>query len=103
METQIDRAIRQNPTVLLILSKNSMNSDWVQHEVRKARDLEKELGRDALCPIALDDSWNSSHWPQRVMEQVMEYNILDFSEWEEDGKFVHTFNKLIEGLGLFYK
>jgi hypothetical protein len=37
------------------------------------------------------------------MEQVMEYNILDFSAWRDDGKFVSTFNKLIEGLGLFYE
>jgi hypothetical protein len=40
IEMQIDLAIRQNPTVLLVLSKHSLNSDWVQHEVRKARELE---------------------------------------------------------------
>ncbi len=103
IETQIDRAIRQNPTVLLILSKNSMNSDWMQHEVRKARELEKELGRDTLCPIALDDGWKSSRWPQRVMEQVMEYNILDFSKWEDEATFNSKFAKLLSGLDLFYK
>jgi len=37
------------------------------------------------------------------MEQIMEYNILDFSAWEDDAKFGNTFNKLIDGLGLFYK
>lgn len=103
LEIQIDQAIRQNSTVLLILSKNSMNSDWVQHEVRKAREFEKELGRDALCPIALDDSWKSSRWPQRIMEQVMEYNILDFSQWEDEGTFNVKFGKLLSGLDLFYK
>ncbi len=103
LETQIDRAIRQNPTVLLVLSKNSIKSDWVEHEVRTARELEKELGRDALCPIALDDSWKSSPWPKRVMEQVMEYNILDFSKWEDDSVFEEQFGKLLNGLDLFYK
>ena len=103
MEKQIDRAIRQNPTVLLVLSEHSLSSDWVEHEVLTARDLEKEMGRDVLCPVALDDSWKNSPWPKRVMEQVMEYNILDFSAWNDDGKFGNTFNKLIDGLGLFYK
>ncbi len=103
METQIDRAIRQNPTVLLILSRNSINSDWVQHEVRKARELEKELGRDTLCPITLDDKWKSSRWPERIMEQVMEYNILDFSKWEDESTFQAKFTKLLSGLDLFYK
>jgi hypothetical protein len=89
--------------VVLILSEHSIQSDWVEHEVRTARELEKEIGRDILCPVALDDSWQSSPWPKRVMEQVMEYNILDFSAWNDDGKFGNTFNKLIDGLGLFYK
>ena len=103
LETQIDRAIRQNPTVLLILSKNSIKSDWVEHEVRKARELEKELGRDALCPVALDDAWKSSPWPKRVMEQIMEYNILDFSGWQDKSTFESKFAKLLSGLDLFYK
>ena len=103
LETQIDRAIRQNPIVLLILSKNSISSDWVQHEIRKARELEKELGRDVLCPIALDDSWKKSNWPQRIIEQIMEYNILDFSVWEDKTAFNSKFTKLLSGLDLFYK
>jgi len=103
MEKQIDRAIRQNPTLLLVLSEYSLNSDWVEHEVRKARGLEKDMGRDVLCPIALDDSWKSSRWPKRIMEQIMEYNILDFSAWEDDVKFEGMFRKLVDGLELFYK
>jgi TIR domain-containing protein/pentapeptide repeat protein len=103
IEKQIDTAISQNRTVLLILSEHSLNSDWVEHEVRTARALEKELGRDTLCPIALDDSWKKSFWPKRVMEQIMEYNILDFSAWKDDVKFEGMFRKLIDGLELFYK
>ncbi len=103
METQIDRAIRQNPTVLLVLSEHSLGSDWVEHEVRTARGLEKEMAHDVLCPVALDDSWKSSRWPKRLMEQIMEYNILDFSAWEDDVKFEGMFRKLIDGLELFYK
>jgi hypothetical protein len=103
MEKQIDRAIRQNPTVLLVLSEHSLSSDWVEHEVRTARELEKDMARDILCPVALDDSWKSSRWPKRVMEQIMEYNILDFSDWEDDVKFDGMFRKLIDGLELFYK
>ena len=103
LEKQIDRAIRHNPTVLLVLSENAINSDWVEHEVRTARELEKETERDVLCPVALDDSWKSSSWPKRVMEQVMEYNILDFSKWKDDAEFGKLFKKLIDGLELFYK
>ena len=40
---------------------------------------------------------------KRVMEQIMEYNILDFSEWKDNSKFDSMFRKLIDGLELFYK
>jgi len=104
LETQIDRAIRQNPTVLLILSKNSIKSDWVEHEATEARRVEKEIGRDVLCPITLDDSWEtSSPWSKQIMEQIKKYNILDFSKWENDSVFEEQFAKLLNGLDLFYK
>ncbi len=37
------------------------------------------------------------------MEQIMEYNIFDFSGWKDDVKFEGMFRKLIDGLELFYK
>ncbi len=103
LEKVVDRAIRQNPTVLLVLSENSVKSDWVEHEARKARELEKELGRDVMCPVALDDAWKDCHWPERLREQIMEYNIMDFSKWRDKKEFEKKFVKLIEGLDLFYK
>ena len=103
LEKQVDMAIQPNLTVLLLLSENSVQSDLVEHEVRKARDLAKELNRDVLCPVALDDSWQSSPWPERIMEQVMEYNILDFSKWEDESVFEKQFRKLLDELDLFYK
>jgi len=36
-------------------------------------------------------------------EQIMEYNILDFSNWKDDAEFGRKFGKLVEGLDLFYK
>lgn len=103
LETLVDRAIRLNPTVLLVLSSNSVESDWVQHEARLARKLELETKRDVLCPVALDDTWKDCHWPERLREQIMEYHILDFSDWKNEDTFRRMFGRLIDGLDLFYK
>jgi hypothetical protein len=103
LEKQIDRAIRLNPTMLLVLSSHSVESDWVQHEARLARKLELETKRDVLCPVALDDSWKDCGWPERLREQIMEYNILDFSGWENEDALQRTFGRLLDGLDLFYK
>jgi uncharacterized protein YjbI with pentapeptide repeats len=100
LEKQIDAAIQLNDVVLLVLSEHSTNSDWVEHEARKAGEKERKTGKDALCPIALDDSWKTCHWPERLREQIMEYNILDFSNWQDGTAFHKTFGKLLEGLNL---
>ena len=53
--------------------------------------------------IALDAKWKTASWPMRIKEQIMEYNILDFSKWDDHGSFLRMFQRLIEGLDLFYK
>ena len=103
LEKQINRAIILNDIMLLVLSEHSTNSDWVEHEARKAREKEKKTGKDALCPIALDDSWKTCRWPERLREQIMEYNILDFSMWQDQHQFERMFARLIDGLAIFYK
>ena len=103
IERQVDRAMRLNPTVLLILSENSVNSDWVEHEAESARELEKQLERDVLCPVALDDSWKDCRWDKRLRRQIEKYNILDFSQWQDEDMFKRQFSRLVDGLDIYYK
>lgn len=99
--TQIDRAITLNQTVLLVLSENSIKSDWVYSEVKKARKLEKQGAVDyALCPITLDDAWKTSKWPDHIQDWLQDtYNILSFAEPDD---FDKAFEQLLEGLGVYY-
>lgn len=85
-------------TVLLTLSKHS-----VENEARKAREMAKLQKRHKLYPIALDDSWKKCDWPERLREQIQEYNILDFSKWEDAKEFDGMFKRLHKGLDLFYR
>ncbi|MEM8488495.1 MAG: toll/interleukin-1 receptor domain-containing protein [Bacteroidota bacterium] len=103
IEKQLDRAMRLHELVIVVLSKFSVKSDWVEHEIKKARKLEKEAGRDIIVPIALDDEWKRSSWPERLREQLMEYNITDFSEWHDEDALWTQFANLLNGIGLFYK
>ncbi len=95
IERQVEKAIRINPLVLLVLSENSVESDWVEWEVSKARELEKKEKRDVLCPIALDAAWKTCDWPGPLRRQVMGYNILDFSD---PRAFDEQFEKLVGGI-----
>jgi uncharacterized protein YjbI with pentapeptide repeats len=103
LENIIDHAIQQNPIILLVLSTRSIKGNWVQPEVRKARELEIKFRRHVLCPVVLDSSWETCDWPEVMREQIMEYNILDFSKWKDEREFGWMFLNLVEGLDLFYK
>ena len=54
---QVDRAIRLQDVVILVLSEAALESDWVEYELDRARAKEREEGRDVLCPVAIDDAW----------------------------------------------
>ena len=107
IEAQVDRAIGLQRATLLVLSEDSVESDWAVSEARRAREVEKARrkggeGKYVLCPIALDDAWKTCDWPRRLREQIMEYNILDFSRWGSDEEFEKEYGKLKGGLGIYY-
>ncbi len=102
VEKQIEQAIHHNPTFLLVLSKNSVKSDWVEWEAAKARELEKALGRDILCPVALDTAWKSCSWPGPLRRQIEDYYVLDFSAWKQPKAMGRQFERLIKGLRINY-
>lgn len=102
LDRNVEHGMRSNPIVVIVLSRDSVRSDWVEHEVSLATRLSKELSRDVLCPIALDESWKTCDWNGPVRTQLMKYNILDFSQWEIPQEFDRLFRRLVKGLDLFY-
>jgi len=112
LQRQIVRGIRMMDAVVLVLSEASVNSDWVDDEVRAARLKEKEESRDVLCPIALDDKWEKKAGVARSLADMEEAdahwahlakkNVLDFSEWQSDNIFEPQFQKLHKGLKIYY-
>jgi uncharacterized protein YjbI with pentapeptide repeats len=103
LDRQIDRAISLNPTVIVVLSQASVASPWVEFEVDKAVELTRKLGRDVLCPIALDDTWLGDRMSGQLRAQIKKYNVLPFCGWQDADAFKQQVRKLLEGLELFYK
>lgn len=101
IEKQVMRQIRIKDIVLLVLSENSINSDWVETELEEAREKEKKEKRDVLCPIAIDASWKDKGgilWRKLKRDKV----ILDFSDWLTEQEFKKQFDRLIKGYQLNY-
>ena len=101
LEEQLHNAM-ESRLVLVVLSSASTSSDWVEHEVTKARELAKKQRRNVLCPVALDDSWRTAAWSQVLLGQLRKLNILDFSDWRDEARFREQFRRLAAGIREWY-
>ena len=102
---QIVRAIQLYDKLLLVLSENSIKSEWVMTEIRKAREVEKKEQRRKLFPIRLVDFDTLRDWTcfdadtgKDLAVEVREYFIPDFSNWKNHDAFESAFDRLLKDL-----
>jgi hypothetical protein len=102
---QIDRAIHLHDKLLVLLSPSSLQSDWVQTEIKRARKEEKKARERKLFPIRLCDMSTLRAWEcfdadsgRDIAEEIREYFIPDFSKWTKPGMFGAEFKKLCRDL-----
>jgi uncharacterized protein YjbI with pentapeptide repeats len=97
MRTSIDEAIRFHEKLLIVLSRRSVQSDWVEHEVEHALDREKKEKRLILFPVRIDKAVFSVQdgWVGHVQRQR---NIGDFDKWKSHDAFEIAFDRLLRDL-----
>jgi uncharacterized protein YjbI with pentapeptide repeats len=105
LHEQIDRAIQIHDRLLLILSPNSMASQWVQSEIARARSREMQEGRRVLFPVrlvAFDEiqKWKcfDSDTGKDSAREIREYFIPDFSNWTDHNSYQKAFDRLLRDL-----
>ena len=101
---QIDEAIRLHDRLLLILSDDSIKSEWVKTEIAKARKREVRDGKRVLFPVRLvgfealrDWEWIDSTG-QDMGEEIRQYFIPDFSNWKDHSSYLAAFQRLVKDL-----
>jgi uncharacterized protein YjbI with pentapeptide repeats len=102
---QIDQAIRMHDKTLLVLSEHSIHSQWVMTEIRRARRAEERDKRHKLFPIRLVSMDTLRDWEcvdantgQDLADEVREYFIPDFSDWENHASYEPAFDHLLRDL-----
>lgn len=93
----IDESIRLRDKLLLILTENSIGSDWVEQEVESALVEEKQRGRTVLFPIRLDDVVIESNkaWAALIHHTR---HIGDFTGWKDHDSYQKAFDRLLRDL-----
>ncbi|ESA37310.1 low-complexity protein [Leptolyngbya sp. Heron Island J] len=94
----IDEAIRRYDKLLLILSENSVNSQWVEQEVETALEKEREHNNQVvLFPVRLDDAvMNSGDGWTRLIKNTR--NIGDFCQWKDHDGYQKSLERLVRDL-----
>ena len=93
----IDRAVYYHDKLLLILSRESIASHWVEKEVEAAVEREGIEKRTILFPIRLDDAvMKIQHgWPADIRRTR---NIGDFRKWKGHDAYQKAFDRLLKDL-----
>jgi TIR domain len=93
----IDEAIKLRDKLLLILSQNSIASDWVEDEVNKAFAEERDRKQLVLFPVRIDDAVmeTSEPWARKLRAQR---NIGDFQKWKDHDAYQKGLERLLRDL-----
>ena len=93
----IDEAIRLRDRLLLILSKASIASEWVEDEVNKAYAEERSRKEIILFPIRIDNTVISTNepWAVKLRDQR---NIGDFRQWKKPAEYQKSLERLLRDL-----
>jgi hypothetical protein len=93
----IDESIRVHDKLLLVLSKHSIESEWVKKEVETAFEREQKQKRRVLFPIRLDDTVMKveSGWPADIKRTR---HIGDFRKWKDHDAYQVAFQRLLRDL-----
>ena len=95
--TEIDRAIRVHDKLLLLLSANSILSDWVEKEVETAFDRERRNKGAVLFPVRLDEAVIDAEvaWAADIRRTR---HIGDFTQWKDHDAYQKAFDRLLRDL-----
>lgn len=102
---QIDQAIHLQDRLLLILSPDSILSEWVKTEVFRAHEREVKENRRVLFPIRLCSFEMLRDWKlpdgdtgKDLAREIREYFIPDFSNWKDRDSYQKAFDRLLRDL-----
>lgn len=93
----IDRLIEEHDRFLLVISRRSIASQWVEKEVEKALELERRTHRHLLVPIRLDNDVlrDAEGWPADLRRAR---TIADFRGWRDAQRYSDAIRRLLRDL-----
>lgn len=93
----IEESIRVYDKLMIVLSRSSVASRWVEREVNAALEREDRDSRTVLFPIRIDDAVKETTAPWAADIRRSRY-IGDFSRWKEHDAYAKALERLLRDL-----
>lgn len=97
LRNRIDEVIQIYDKTLVVLSENSVRSNWVENEVETALEAEATRGISLLFPIKIDDAVHDieAGWAASIRRTR---HIGDFLNWQNSESFDRAIAKILRDL-----
>lgn len=98
----ITEGIKYYDKLILVCSENSLNSWWVEKELEKVYEKEREMQKKRgkkfrlVIPIRIDDQILDCK--EGILTTVRNSMIGDFTKWQDETKFEKALNELLDAL-----
>jgi hypothetical protein len=95
---EIDRAIKIYDKIVVVCSRNSLQSGPVLREIERALQREdRENNKNILFPITIDD-YVFNEWKHARRDDVVSRVAGIFKDWRDPSSYQKAFRKLLKGL-----
>jgi hypothetical protein len=94
---QVDQLIRVQDKLLVVLSKFSVESQWIQEEVAAAIEEERNRNKTVLFPVRLDNGRMDAEkvWLKDLQKT---HPIYDFTAWQSWETYFTQFSRLVNAI-----
>lgn len=92
------KAITSHEKILLCCSRSSLESDWVQDEVRMVMDVERQSKTGLRTILILLDDYLTEGWNAGLAPDFRSRLNIDFKNWNSQDNWDTGMEKLLKGL-----
>ena len=105
LQIQVSQALGSQDKLIIILSEQSMGSEWIMEEIQATRELEKQEQRRFIYPVAVANPSLIQSWTLmepgtfiNLAKELRQYPIPNFHDMHHEPSYNAAFNTLLQSL-----
>ena len=105
LQLQVSQAIGPRDKLILVLSEDSMGSDWIMEEIQASLEIEKKEQRRLIHPVALANPSLIQSWTLmepgtfiNLARELRQYPIPNFHDLHHEPSYESAFGSLLQDL-----